>query len=105
MRINTEHMVISIFICIFMISQGIIWGVNADEEPDPNGLYGTRGTEVPKDVEADDTNRSFISDIDTGIVSSTLIGIGVASAIWTCGFIMGRLFGKDRSQRANGQEK
>jgi len=51
MKVNIEHMVIgfscsfiSIFICFFMISQGIIWGAGAAEEPDPNGLYGTRGT-------------------------------------------------------------
>lgn len=48
MRINVSYMVIFICICVAMTSQGIVFSANTEEEPDPDGLYGTRGE--PKEL-------------------------------------------------------
>lgn len=76
MKVNIDYMVISIFICVAMISQGIIWAADTNEDPDPDGLYGVGGTEAVEEAKPEKANI-LGSVILIGALILPVVGIAV----------------------------
>lgn len=64
MKVNIEHTVISIFICVAMISQGIIWAADTNEDPDPDGLYGVGGIKEVEEL-VEPTYGELVEKVNT----------------------------------------
>lgn len=64
MKVNIEHTVISMFICVAMISQGIIGAADTNEDPDPNGLYGAGGIKEVEEL-VEPTYGELVEKVNT----------------------------------------